>query len=102
MPPPKFPRPPRKLCDSWGDWLLGNMSFSKYHEWFYKIMILPNGLEDNPKRIVRYIKRVYAWCDMLGRWGIETRRMTRLQWKRYNRFVRIRRLLKCEQHIDPG
>ena len=80
MKKPKYPSPPRSMCGSFFQWLLGIHSPSR------EFCLRMNGPQNEAER--KYLKRIVSYHAEMDRYKIFTRTMTRDEWKAYHRAAR--------------
>lgn len=81
--PYKPPRPPRELCRTFADWLLGIVSPSLLFKHAYSI--------DPPASVTEYFERCHEWELNVLRWKVQQRTATREEYKKLNRAERNNR-----------
>lgn len=86
------PWPPRELCSSWTNYLLGIVSP-------YLLMEAQFGM-DRTEKVEKYLQRVEAYHEALTMQRIHSRKMTREEWKARQsatrRRARMQRLYETE------
>lgn len=84
--PYKPPRPPRELCRTFADWLLGIVSPSRL--FFHACSI------DPPERVKEYFYRSEEWKLNMLRWKVQQRTATKEEYKKLNRAERKQKNVK--------
>lgn len=85
------PRPPRELCNSWWEWILGILSPSKH--WYWKAHSEYGVI---PTAIPRFFDDEKEWQWKVMVWKIETHQATREEWCRYYR--KERKMKSADEH----